>query len=41
MAAERPKLIERPFIKGGLIFVGALVVVGVSIQTINYALAAI
>lgn len=38
MSAERQRFYEKPFIKEALIFIGVLVVAGVSITTINYAL---
>lgn len=39
MTAERKSITENPLVKGGLYFVGALVIVGVSINVINNALA--
>ena len=39
MAAERQSLIENPFVKGAVVFVGALIVFGLSLGFIRKLLA--
>jgi len=39
MSKERPSLLENPFVRGGIVFVGVLIIAGVSIGLINEVLA--